>query len=186
MKTSSISWQQAARANVDYIFTESTSQQLQSVISVFEGMRDTFNLILDTKASLELPTREVLILASGDSIWEYLAINGVSCLKMLNEEVSVDKIVNILVSKQKDYGPNNISRFGSTGILIRIHDKIARLENLLSKSDNSFNTAVGVNSVAGETVIDTVIDIIGYSIIGMMWNSVDRQTGLPDFLLPLV
>ena len=73
-----------------------------------------------------------------------------------------------LVKKQRDYGPENISRFGRQGLLIRCHDKVARLENLLASGKTPEN----------ESIHDTYMDIVGYSAIGIMWES-------RTFLLPL-
>jgi len=73
-------------------------------------------------------------------------------------EVSV-----ILAKKQRDYGPNNIARFAEKGLILRLHDKIARLENLLEKD----------HEAANESIEDTYLDIIGYSVIGMMWMNED-------------
>jgi hypothetical protein len=83
------------------------------------------------------------------------------------EEFS-EKVVSTLVRKQTDYGHNNIARFGNNGLLVRVHDKIARLENLTSAGGSPQN----------ESIFDNFLDLIGYSAIGMMWN---QET----FLLPL-
>jgi hypothetical protein len=77
-------------------------------------------------------------------------------------------ITNILIKKQKDYGPENIMKFGVTGIIVRLYDKVARLKNLLSKVDGDISKAIHANSVNGESVLDTLIDIIGYSTIALM------------------
>jgi hypothetical protein len=66
-----------------------------------------------------------------------------------------------LLRKQHDYGHENISRFGRIGLLIRTHDKIARLENLLNGENGKPNN---------ESIEDTIMDIIGYSAIGIMWE----------------
>ena len=63
-----------------------------------------------------------------------------------------------LCDKQRDYGPNNIARFGQSGLLLRLHDKVARLENLVSNGKDAKN----------ESLHDTYLDIVGYSIIGLM------------------
>lgn len=63
-----------------------------------------------------------------------------------------------LCSKQNDYGPNNIARFGSSGVLLRMHDKVARLENLIGNG----------LTVENESLHDTYLDLVGYSVIGMM------------------
>jgi hypothetical protein len=80
----------------------------------------------------------------------------------------VDDISKILVKKQRDYGHHNIARFGRAGLLVRMHDKVARLENLLQDGRAPEN----------ESVVDNFIDVIGYASIGIMW---ERNW----FLLPL-
>jgi hypothetical protein len=74
-----------------------------------------------------------------------------------------------VIRKQCDYGHHNIARFGRLGLLVRMHDKIARLENLVSNEKNP----------STESIDDTVMDIAGYAAIGIMWEN-------QKFLLPLV
>jgi len=71
-----------------------------------------------------------------------------------------EQITETLIRKQMDYGHNNIARFGRIGLIIRTHDKLARLRNLHLSSNNPQN----------EALTDTYVDIIGYSAIGMMWE----------------
>ena len=81
---------------------------------------------------------------------------GPLCNWMLREEIT-----ETLIRKQTDYGHHNIARFGRHGILVRCHDKVARLKNLhLARSGSAMN----------ESIMDTYVDIIGYSAIGMMWE----------------
>lgn len=102
-------------------------------------------------------------------LWEMLAACSIIYFDKTNEGSESDqhlysyknKIKTTLVKKQKDYGPKNIEKFGINGIVIRIYDKIARLENLLNK--NSF--------AENEPLQDTLLDIVGYSIIAVMWNN---------------
>lgn len=71
-----------------------------------------------------------------------------------------DKLTKTVASKQKDYGPNNIQRspFGPMkGLTVRLYDKISRLANL---SDNL--------TPENESLRDTLVDIAGYGIIGIM------------------
>jgi hypothetical protein len=82
--------------------------------------------------------------------------------------ISKDHLVSTLVRKQRDYGHNNIAKYGRQGLIIRVHDKIARLENLVAKN----------STAANEPIEDTILDIAGYSAIGMMWEA-------GTFLLPL-
>jgi hypothetical protein len=73
----------------------------------------------------------------------------------------ITEITQILIKKQTDYGHDNISRFGRIGLLVRVHDKVARLENLTARNLNPAN----------ESLSDNYIDVIGYSAIGMMVES---------------
>jgi hypothetical protein len=53
-----------------------------------------------------------------------------------------------------------------------LHDKVARLENLLSKPKGV------TNAVSDESVYDTLLDIGGYAAIALMWIR-------GEFLLPM-
>jgi len=81
----------------------------------------------------------------------------------INVFLSETMIAETVAKKQRDYGPNNVSKFGVSGLVVRIHDKIARLDNLLSSSRK------GQNSVKNETVFDTLLDIVGYSTVALLW-----------------
>lgn len=65
--------------------------------------------------------------------------------------------VPTLVAKQRDYGPNNILRFGHVGLRMRTWDKIARLQNLQD-----------ADSAQNEAIEDSIMDIVGYCLIGIM------------------
>jgi hypothetical protein len=71
---------------------------------------------------------------------------------------SAEEILPLLRRKQEDYGYQNIHRFGTDGIIVRAHDKIARIENLTDLQVEGRN----------ESLIDSFTDLIGYCIIGMM------------------
>lgn len=66
----------------------------------------------------------------------------------------------ILVKKQSDYGPGNISDFGEHGVLIRVNDKIARLKNLTAHE--------GHPNIQNESINDTWIDLANYGVIALM------------------
>ena len=76
------------------------------------------------------------------------------------EALTAEGILPMLTGKQADYGYENINRFGQDGIIVRMHDKIARLENLAAKGADPTN----------EPVMDSFMDLVGYCIIGMMVN----------------
>lgn len=98
---------------------------------------------------------------------------GASALELANKKglsISQKTLVKTLCKKQHDYGVHNILRFGQQGLLIRVWDKISRLENLETKTSDP--------QVAEESQIDTMLDIAGYATIGIM-----LERGW--FLLPL-
>jgi hypothetical protein len=45
--------------------------------------------------------------------------------------------------------------------MVRVHDKVARLENLIENNSTPNN----------ESIQDNVMDVIGYAAIGIMWES---------------
>ena len=80
-----------------------------------------------------------------------------------------DEIINVLVAKHNDYGPNNIAKAPGgaiNGLAVRLHDKIERLNHLISNGKEPTN----------ESIRDTFIDIANYGIIGLLvldnkWNN---------------
>ena len=97
------------------------------------------------------------------SLWMAIAHNAISAIKnILHKNIDINEVVDTVIKKQKDYGHKNIAMFAITGLVIRIHDKIARAENILTKENME-------NAVPGESLYDTFLDMIGYSIIALMW-----------------
>lgn len=64
----------------------------------------------------------------------------------------------LLVSKQHDYGHDNINMFGTIGVAIRICDKLARLNTLTKSGETPDNEALD----------DTWRDLVGYATISEM------------------
>lgn len=71
----------------------------------------------------------------------------------------VASTLRTLAAKQSDYGHENITKFAIRGVLTRMGDKHARLENLYRK---------GVRNALFETIEDTWLDLLGYSTIALM------------------
>jgi hypothetical protein len=79
------------------------------------------------------------------------------------------KAIDLLVQKHEDYGPANISDAPGgplNGLSVRLHDKIARLNHLLSNDKEPKN----------EAIEDTFIDILNYALIALLviegkWDS---------------
>lgn len=68
------------------------------------------------------------------------------------------ELEDILVSKQHDYGHDNINAFGQVGIAVRLSDKIARYHNLTGKKKQAKN----------EPLFDCLKDMVGYGVISAM------------------
>ena len=64
----------------------------------------------------------------------------------------------LLDSKNRDYGPGNISAFGEAGVVVRLNDKVERLKTLVWQN----------RSPQHEKVSDTWLDIANYGIIGLL------------------
>lgn len=84
-------------------------------------------------------------------------------------------IVDVLVSKQHDYGTQNILKYGLRGLEIRLWDKIARYQNLMSRSSGD---------VLNESLQDTCLDIVGYVTIAIMLELGWFELPLRGDLLP--
>ncbi len=73
------------------------------------------------------------------------------------------EVVQLLLEKNKKYGDNNLTKFGHTGILVRLHDKLARLENLKIAGADSAQEYDDTR----ESIEDVYKDIAGYGILGL-------------------
>lgn len=70
----------------------------------------------------------------------------------------MESMLDILARKQHDYGHDNINAFGIVGVAVRISDKIARFNNLTNKGASAQN----------ESLVDTLVDMVGYAVIARM------------------
>ena len=88
-------------------------------------------------------------------------------------DIILKEMKEILVKKQNDYGPYNIARAPGgpmNGLLVRMYDKIARLDNLRKRN----------NTPNYESVEDSLIDLANYAIIGLLvirnqWEGVSER-----------
>lgn len=87
------------------------------------------------------------------------ALNMLQLRSGVNSRIWMEKVVLLAARKQHDYGHKNVTRFGVKGLIVRLHDKYARLANLF---DKDFAPEIE------ESVEDTLLDVVGYSLIGVM------------------
>ena len=92
-------------------------------------------------------------------LWTEIGIEAIQELR-LRGVCDSGEMCSLLVSKQHDYGHRNITAFGLRGVLVRLSDKIERLNNLKSKKSKAQN----------ESLLDTLRDIVGYCVIALMLN----------------
>ena len=70
----------------------------------------------------------------------------------------LNEVVKTVISKQHDYGHQNILAYGMDGVCVRLSDKWARIQNLEKKGVDAQN----------ESLLDSYLDLVGYCIIAIM------------------
>jgi hypothetical protein len=73
-----------------------------------------------------------------------------------------DELMSILLKKHKDYGPRNIADAPGgpiNGLRVRIHDKVARINNLID---------TGSDQPEYESMEDSFKDLANYAIIALL------------------
>jgi len=92
------------------------------------------------------------------ALFNILEMNKTSIESILNDSF------NLGVSKNNDYGSDNILKFGIIGIIVRLGDKIARYKNLTTNKNIE-------QKVKDESLKDTLMDIINYATYGEMLSN---------------
>lgn len=177
------SWEQAAHSIVQEIYDLTYSNGTTDIGTLIKMMRHKVDETIGATKNLTNTTSPTATY-SVQQMWYFLARHALTILTNTGHRPHIDTLTQLYITKQQDYGSENIAKFGTAGLLIRIHDKTARLENIIQRSNNNFNTAIKINAVQDETIIDTLYDVIGYSTIGLMWLKTDTD-GNNAFLRPL-
>jgi len=127
-----------------------------------QGIRNYLDLIIDKIMNQDVYRPDMAEMSKDWINFGAICFGAGQKLNIFNKPAAghIDEISDILVRKQRDYGHDNIARFGRVGIVIRLHDKVARLENLISRNVDPQN----------ESVLDNFVDLIGYAAIGVMWE----------------
>ena len=92
-------------------------------------------------------------------------VTRMTIISILHKHIGLDKLnmlcaylIDLLMDKNSDYG-DAWQRYGIFTPLIRINDKILRLENLCGKDA----------LVVDENIKDTLNDIVGYGLLALLW-----------------
>lgn len=83
-----------------------------------------------------------------------------------NVAQTFQELVDLLLSKHKDYGPKNISEAPGgalNGLRVRMHDKLARINNLYEYMEDT-----GGFQPQHESLEDSFKDMANYAIIGLL------------------
>lgn len=152
-------WEEAAEDALGQIFdaVDRSPSRLVDIRETLEGLIDNC-----FDADEEWTRAETIIR------WTMIGATAINLSAVRKEILRKGFVLPVLIRKQRDYGHENIRRFGRKGLIVRLHDKVARLENLLESGKEPSN----------ESIKDTLLDIVGYSAIGIMWEE-------DHFLLPL-
>ena len=147
-------WNTAAAGAVELISEQGPVPALViSEIRMF--FKDVENLVVDKSYLTALDeSSDELIMA-----WARTGYTAYSYARSSDHGFTWDELIDTLVRKQRDYGHDNIARFGAFGLAVRCHDKIARLENLVTRGLEPGN----------ESIKDNLLDVAGYCAIGIMW-----------------
>jgi len=76
-----------------------------------------------------------------------------------------EKVVDLVLRKNVDYA-DAWQRQGMAGIAIRLSDKLCRLEHWSGRE---------VLLIDDETIQDTLMDIIGYALLGLLYLEAQRE-----------
>ena len=94
---------------------------------------------------------------------EYSDINSTNRVEQMR--AVQDEGLELFKRKNADYG-DAFANYGVVGVLVRMGDKIARLQSITTKSVNLVNT---------ESLRDTLIDLHNYSAMAIMLLDEDKE-----------
>jgi len=140
---------QAYAGTPEHILFQNTEDNflnlLEDAVSEFLQMmsESSFSTISDNKF-LDVTGKLVRILLS------YLAEHSKTTVTYV-----VNRLSTLFAKKNRDYGPMNIALTGEAGLVVRLIDKFARIDNLLTLSLDPLN----------ESLEDSISDAINYLVI---------------------
>jgi len=140
---------------------ETWEQSAMQWVMYMAGMSDAERLDIDRLRSyitaLEAVYSEQRQTVGTQNTFTNIAITAINEMRLM-EIWDTGEMISTLCRKQHDYGHGNINRFGMYGVIVRLSDKIERLENLKNKNKEAFH----------ESTNDTLMDIVGYCVIALM------------------
>lgn len=148
LETRHATWWEAAASHLSGIApTEELADK--EILSAIQQHADVMRTLADSGDEERYNEFVASVIGIGRSAAQWLNNHG---------EWSVTDMADLLESKQSDYGHGNIAAFGMFGVVVRLSDKIERMLNLDKKQGKARN----------ESYLDTMRDMVGYSIIALM------------------
>ena len=148
-------WEQAASQWVNHI-----SQSKIASTDLAESLVGSRDMMRDCVVNDDVPSSRLFIMVAE------------LCVNELRKQRVWDsgEMVSLLCKKQHDYGHGNINSFGMYGIVVRLSDKVERYVNLMGRQSVAMN----------EPITDTLLDIVGYCVIAVMFNEGSFQLQLGE------
>ena len=108
-----------------------------------------------------------MVLRAGRIAWQWLQENWLEDDETIS--VQIDAMLDLLCQRQAKYGHKNILKHLEIGILIRMSDKVSRLENMEDERVD----------FEDDSVVDAWMDIVGYTVIYLMLDADTFTLDLP-------
>lgn len=159
-----------------------------------DDIKNSFDDVLEVKYNSIVANKE----ANLESVLTDLHMCSVSVLHMLRNfqsPISEEEYKNghtgftsiqtealeLFERKNRDYGDSFVT-YGPIGVIVRSQDKINRLVNLLKEwrnlTDYKLNVTLNTISVPTESIEDTLLDLVNYSLMGVMLIRDDIEAGI--------
>ena len=106
-----------------------------------------------TGKAFDKPVYELLGGRVRDRIRAYFDIQGATPAELAED--ARNGMFPLLCQRQRKYGPKNITKFGETGIIVRMSDKVERTNHM-------------GGAFADDSVVDAYMDLVGYAAIYFM------------------
>ena len=106
----------------------------------------------------------IKIIVTGIGGWDtYLKV--LSLRFQWSREDLLKEVITRLKKKHSDYGNASLIRYGVFGFLVKLHQKVDRLENLIGDKG-----PLEFKATQNEPVEDTWLDVCGYGILLLMYG----------------
>lgn len=136
-----------------YVTLRTAPSDAQALIAAIQR-RDEMMAVLWRESRATQAHYSTYIHSIGSMTWQLTTSH-----RRINADDLSDWIVEVLLSKQAAYGPQNARRYGIAGIVIRMSDKVQRLQALHAHLDTSY--------AFEEAYDDTLDDLLGYTVLGL-------------------